>query len=183
MDNITKDFYLDLMLKLLPKGKAWNFTPDSIAYKILSSAANSFASVHNQANDVLNQLNPSKTTLLIGDFEKLLNLPDLCSHNSNSDLSLSQRQANAYKKYLSKLTNTKVFLEEYSSNLGFLIKVHEVMPDRFDDGFDSFSSAEQENAIIVDILSWPVDQKTHIECEFNKLVPAHIFIFYNYLEQ
>lgn len=181
MNNITSDFYLNIMLQLLPKGKAWALTDDGVFYGILKTTSSIFADVHNKANNLLIELNPNTSKMLIDDYEKLLKLPDICIHNK-TDLNLEQRQANAYKKYLSKLTNTVKFLEEYALSLGFNIKVYEITPVRFGEPFSNFSNGNQANIIVVDIHSYPNEQQTHIECEFNKIIPAHIQVFYNYIQ-
>lgn len=66
--------YFQQLEKLLPRGPAW-----SEHDKLLEGLAPAFAAVHQRANDIVTESNPSRTMELIDRWEYCLALPDSCS--------------------------------------------------------------------------------------------------------
>lgn len=68
--------YSNLINQILPSGKAWNKEQNSNLDKLSQGCVEEFFRIEKRANDLLIELDPTKTSELIPDWEKLLALPD-----------------------------------------------------------------------------------------------------------
>jgi uncharacterized protein YmfQ (DUF2313 family) len=69
--------YSDLIHKLLPSGRAWNKETGSNLDKIADGVSQEFLRVEKRGNQLIIELDPTRTSELLPDWENLLGLPDV----------------------------------------------------------------------------------------------------------
>lgn len=75
----TAAHYRDLILKLLPRGKAWARDQDSWTFKFSEAMGVELARVDAKIKDLLAEIDPRKSVAFLTDFEQEYGLPDECS--------------------------------------------------------------------------------------------------------
>lgn len=75
----TSEIYRDLLIKLLPKGKAWQAEPDSFLYKFCWSMAEELARVDGRIRALQKETDPRFASELLPEWEEEYGLPDSCS--------------------------------------------------------------------------------------------------------
>jgi len=108
--------------QLLPTGIVWDIEDDSVFDKLLLAMAEETSRIQTRACDLLREADPRRATELIGEWERLMGLPDPCI----GELSSLEERRNAV---LGKLTNrggqSIKFFIEFAQSLGFVISIQE----------------------------------------------------------
>lgn len=107
--------YIDLLRKLLPKGRAWDrVKEDDIG--LLEAVATEYCRVDERGADLLNELDPRTATEMLSDWETLLALPDECTPAA---VGLIERRDQARQKLSALGGISKSYYENIAQNLGF----------------------------------------------------------------
>lgn len=78
--------YLNLLQKLLPPGLAWPTDPDADLTQYLGKIAAYLAKVEDDAQGLLAEADPRRTTSLLDEWEASLGLPDACTVGALTNL-------------------------------------------------------------------------------------------------
>lgn len=76
--------YRDLLIKLLPPGKAWKVEPDSWMAKLLEAFAVELSRVDQRVKDLIREGDPAGAFETLPEWEKEFGLPDECSVIANN---------------------------------------------------------------------------------------------------
>lgn len=170
--------YLDLLLSLLPKGKAWNRESDSNLYNFLYGNADELSRIDGRINDLLIERDTRTTTDLITNHETDLGLPDECSEEN---LILIQRRNIAHARFvdLGKLTST--WFIEFAELLGYTITINEYAP-----AWAGVMVAGDTCGDLFILHRWLVyvDHDSPnikvLKCSFRKFKPGHTLVFFRF---
>jgi uncharacterized protein YmfQ (DUF2313 family) len=91
------DRYRDLLIRLMPKGKLWQFNVGTTVYNLLDGMAIELSRVDDRAEKLLREQDPARTVELLPEWEKEYGLPDECSPLAPT---LQQRRVNLLAKFL-----------------------------------------------------------------------------------
>lgn len=75
----NSESYRDLLIKLLPRGRAWLAEPESFLYKLCWSFGEELARADARIATLLRETDPKTATETLSDWEKEYGLPDSCS--------------------------------------------------------------------------------------------------------
>lgn len=89
------DQYRELLKKLFPKGKLWEFVEGTDSYKLLDAVKEELVRVDGRATQLLKEQDPRYALETLPDWEKEYGLPDECSVLGGT---LSQRRTNLLAK-------------------------------------------------------------------------------------
>lgn len=89
------DLYRELLIKLFPKGKLWQFPEGSDSYKLLDGVKEELVRVDDRATQLRNEQDPRKALELLPDWEEEYGLPDECSTLADT---IQQRRVNLLAK-------------------------------------------------------------------------------------
>jgi len=120
--NLKK--YQSLFKKLLPMGRSWENVKEHDLFK---GMAVEFCRVEDRGIDLLNEFGPLTSTELLGDWEKLLGLPDECTPE-NQTVGERRIQVNQKLGTLGGI-NAKFFVD-LAATLGFTITIENPVPFR-----------------------------------------------------
>lgn len=187
--------YIQLIVSLLPQGLAWNTEPDSNLMKLLQPLADEAVRLHNRADSLVEQVDPSSTTELIADWERVLGLPDNCGMRP---VSLQQRRNAVVAKLTSVGGQTPQYYINLAKTLGFTITITEFRP--FQAGRskagdpvvgDEWAYYWQVNAPETTVIEFKAGQSAAgeplrswgnelLECLINRYKPAHTGVIFAY---
>lgn len=119
--------YVSLLHKLLPSGKAWNKESNSNLTKLCMGVAQEFIRVERRGDELLIELDPSRTNELMPDWEKLLGLPDSAF---GSPTTQQERRNLIRLKVGSRGGQSRKFFIDLVKALGFDIEIIEHRPFR-----------------------------------------------------
>lgn len=71
--------YREMLLALLPPGRAWNRQPDSVLAKLFEALGVELAQVEQRGEELIAECDPRTTAELLTDWERMLGLPDECT--------------------------------------------------------------------------------------------------------
>lgn len=71
--------YFQQLKALLPRGKIWDKSADSILGKLLSTFSEEFARIEQRVEDLVNESDPRTTSELLAEWENFAGLPDGCA--------------------------------------------------------------------------------------------------------
>ena len=120
--SFTREQYTEQMLKLLPPGKAFSKDENSNIYKMFNAFAGQIKQVDDTAEDLIEDWFPSTTTNFLEEWQNSLGLPDRCIGNSGS---LDDQRNQVVARLTFTGENTKSFIEQYCTNLGYKVSVQE----------------------------------------------------------
>ena len=185
--------YLNLMQKLLPPGPAWPRDVDSLLTKMLAGFADEFALIDYRSSDLINEADPSTTSELLADWERVAGLPDLCT---GVPVSVALRR----ELLVAKLTNvggqSRQFFIELAAKLGYAITITEFIPHTVESSVDDELTDEpwrfvwRVNAAQNTVRDFTVDDfvdeplaswgNLALECMILRLKPSHTLVQFAY---
>ncbi len=115
--------YFEKFRQLLPKGPIYESEGDEKLYFALSQT---FQNVHDWLLQLLIELNPITTTLLLPRWEKILNLPDECSKQSSKTFQARKASVIAKLAYLGQ--QNIEFYKNLAKKFGNEIEIIEYKP-------------------------------------------------------
>lgn len=191
----SQDEYRDALAQLLPSGGAWARDPASPLMKFLSALGAEFERLDGRAAQLLAETDPASTTELLGDWERVVGLPDPC-------VTLAQTVAERRLALEGRLTavggQSRAFFIALAHRLGYSVTI------------DEFASSGAATAAGITFTGdewahiWRVNVPTSvaitpfragsgaageplrawsnevIECQFNRYKPAHTRVLFAY---
>lgn len=191
--------YKNALLKLLPTGKAWNKEDSSPLDKICEGNSEEFLRVDTRANQLIIELDPTKATELLPDWEKLLALPDPAF---GSPETVQERRSLVVLKFSLHGGQSRQYFIDLIKKLGFDIKIKEHRPFRA-------GKSRSSDAIYTGVgwrYTWTVQmlqavvfhfragkssagdplvsyRNTVVQGIINKLKPAHTNVIYRFVQE
>nr|WP_194299968.1 putative phage tail protein [Acetobacter musti] len=181
------------LLSLLPRGRIWSREPDGLPAQLMEVWAPTYVRQSARAANLIVDAFPATTTELLTEWQETLGLPDPCAGDNPT---LAQQRS----QIVSRLTDTGGCSEPYfislAAALGYTITITQFTRSRFGRTFgttfggDAWSYAWQVNMPEFTIshltfgdqfgkafASWG---DTVLQCEFERLKPAHTVLIFNY---
>lgn len=119
--------------QLLPRGDLWRLDPDSWISKTLHAVGDELARVVTRGLDLLNEADPRTATETLGDWERVLGLPDTCV--VTIPVTDSARQAAITGKWVATGGQSRPYFVQVAAALGFTATVTEFWGDVLRAGF------------------------------------------------
>lgn len=191
----SQEEYRDALAALLPTGAAWPRDPQSVLMRFLASLSAELQRVDARAAQLLAETDPTSTTEMLADWERVVGLPDPC-------VTLAQTVAERRLALEGRLTavggQSRRFFLDLASRLGYTITI------------DEFPSAAAATAAGITFSGdewahiWRVNVPTSvsitpfragagaageplrawsnevIECQFQRYKPAHTRVLFAY---
>jgi len=190
--------YLQLLLNLLPNGKAWSRSPDGGFYNLLHAHAAELNRVDARSDELKREIDTRYTNELLVDHEYDLGLPDECISEAQS---LLQRRNNVHVKFIEEGgLHTQSYID-LADDLGYEITVTEFAPGWAGIVCAGDSCGPQNNIFYVQInitlspddwiyftsggsqcgdLLIAVADTSALQCILNKFKPAHVTFIWAY---
>jgi uncharacterized protein YmfQ (DUF2313 family) len=181
VDHLTAEAYARQLKALLPPGRLWRLEPTSVLSKILQALADELARVDSALADLIDEWDPSTTSDLLADWERILGLPD-GTYIPSADP--AQRRLQVVAKYGSLGGQTAAFFVALAARLGMTSTVEETDPHTWvlhvtDVG--SFTVRVEHAAIgshIGDLLG--STSVPELETPVLRGKPAHTIVYFTY---
>jgi len=189
------DNYRDLILKLLPPGKAWTRDQDSWAFKFAAAMGVEPSRIDGRVKDMLREIDPRYSTELLSDFEREYGLPDECSVIGNSP---EQRRQDLIARITAYGGQSFAYFTEVMANAGTPITISMKSPFRVgsriqqrlrgpgyryiwfvDVPAGTLVYAVAGEAVTDDPIVQIVDD-SNVICFLEKNKPAHTYIHYTF---
>jgi len=191
----TQADYLAALASLLPAGDAWPRDADSGPMQLLSGLAAELARLDARAAQLLAEADPAATTELLGDWERVVGLPDPCVTQAQT---VAERRLALEGRITSVGGQSRRFFIELASRLGYSVTI------------DEFASAAAATAAGIPFTgdqwahTWRVNVPAAVavtpfrvgsgsvgeplrtwsnevlECQFNRFKPAHTRVLFAY---
>lgn len=114
------DRYRDLLIRLFPKGKLWQFNEGTENYKLLDAFGMELSRVDDRAEKLLKEQDPRTTIELLPEWEKEFGLPDECSVIGQD---IAERRTNLVSKVLAQGGQSEAYFIDLFANQGITITI------------------------------------------------------------
>lgn len=165
---------------LLPQGWAWP-RPEVSNLGVLLTA---FSGIVYECEEFLVQLgleiNPSKSTLLLADYETVLG-PDPCGTDP-ATLSLTDRQAFDNSRWIGSAGVSVAFFMRLAASRGVEISIEEPEPFVCGDAVCGDAECSLPSDRFVWVVTFP-DEGTGLECPFMRNNPPDLTLVFRYADQ
>lgn len=191
----TQDEYRDALAALLPPGLAWPTAPDTRLMLVLRAWAGEMARLDGRAAQLLDETDPALASELLRDWERVVGLPDPCVTTAQT---VAQRRQALQGRLTSVGGQSRQFFLDLAARLGY-----EVTIDEFSSALEattagiSFTGDQWAHIWRVNVPSvvglspfrvgagsvgepLRVWSNEVIECQFNRLKPAHTQLLFAY---
>lgn len=191
--------YTSLIHQLLPSGKAWNKEEGSNLDKVADGISQEFLRIEKRANELIIELDPTKSSELLSDWENLLGLPDKAF---GSPVTSQERRNLVILKVSSRGGQSRKFFVDIIKKFGFDIEIKEHRPFRA-------GKSRSGDAVFTNVgwrHTWTVIAKQAVKFNFRagkstagdplvyyrnevitgiikKLKPAHTNVLFKYIEE
>ncbi|PTT04323.1 YmfQ family protein [Pseudomonas sp. HMWF006] len=190
--------YLEQLKALLPPGQAFPRESGTTLHNLLDGMSVELARADSRAETLPEEANPATTIELLGDWERVVGLPDKCSGALEETLQ-GRRSA-----LLAKLTSTggqsPSYFIQLAATLGYTVTIEEFKPfraghssagDPLTNGPWAFTWVVRAPAVSITyfrsgqsasgepLRTWGNDT---LECKINQLKPAHTIALFAYGE-
>lgn len=187
--------YATALQEHLPRGRVWPRDPEATQTQIIAGYAPTFAVLHARAAYLLTDAFPRTTTELLPEWEATLGLPDPCA---GEDQTIAQRQAHVVARLTAADGPSIASLTAYAAALGYTITIQEFAPSRLGKfrlgqrmQSAKWAHAWQITAPATLVTPFRLGQgrlgerfrvwgSAVIECEMERIKPAHTEIHFNY---
>jgi uncharacterized protein YmfQ (DUF2313 family) len=190
--------YLAQFQRLLPHGRVWHRGWGWLQDADLLTLMPLWARLQLSLNDLISEIVPCTTSALLPEWEASLCLPDPCTGPLPTT---QQRVAAVCGKFAARGGQSLAYFERLAASLGFEIEIETFVPfyagrgrcgDRLYD--EAWAFAWHVIAIPTQIIYFRTGISTAgdplatwgnqlLECEFNRLKPAHTIIIFSYALQ
>jgi uncharacterized protein YmfQ (DUF2313 family) len=189
--------YKNMILDLLPNGEAWNKSSDSNLSKLSSGLAWVFERLHQRMQDLVSESDPRLTSEMLGEWEKMVNLPDNCTPGDRTSI---ERKAQILQRLTFQGGQSAQYYEGLIRSLGFEAEIIE--HDAFRAGKSRAGDALTNNSSwrhtwtvkIPGSFSYKfragigragepleVTRNSTVECIVNRLRPAHTRVIFSFI--
>ena len=190
--------YLQLLLDLLPTGKAWSRNPEGKLYQLMYGFAAELNRIDVRSDELRVELDTRYTNELLIDHETDLGLPDDCV---TSDQTTTERRLNAHAKFIDEGGLHSQSYIDLADDLGFTITITEFTPAWSGVAVSGDACGDQDNIFKVKMTifltpeNWSfftcdsavcgdyiivVSGTSTLQCILNKHRPAHITLQFAY---
>lgn len=115
--------YKEVLLDLLPTGRAWNRSSKGTLATLLEGIGAEFERIEKRSYNLLRESDPRTSTELVSDWERFLGLPDECDTETDSSL---ERRFKLINRALSfRGGQTPQYFIDFIQALGFTATVYE----------------------------------------------------------
>jgi uncharacterized protein YmfQ (DUF2313 family) len=181
MDLISR--YREMMKSLLPFGMAWTRDALSTLHQLLDGLSVEFSRIHERADDLLAEMEPTGTIELLSEWESVWGLPNQCTGALST---LDERRAALLAKMIHVGQQTPGFFVRVAATLGYTIVVEE-----------NIDGDPYVWRIVSGIITTPVYARAGsaragdqirtwggemLECAMRALNPAHLEVLFAYIE-
>jgi uncharacterized protein YmfQ (DUF2313 family) len=171
--------YLSALQKLMPRGRVWPRDAEAIQTKTLAGLTAVYERNNQRANQLLVDAFPSTTTELIAEWESTLGLPDPCAGPAPT---LQQRRAQVVATFANPGGQSIAYYIAYAKLLGYDITITQFPPDQFKWQINASLNTVKYfrtgiSAAGESLASWGNDV---LECEMNRIKPAHTTLIFSY---
>lgn len=186
--------YRSQLQALLPPGDAFSAATGVVLTQLLDAMAEELARIDARAANLLDEADPRSTTELIGDWERVLGLPDSCAA---SDTTLDSRRGAVIAKLTASGYQTPAYYIAAAAAIGYQIAIDEFMP---------YESGHLLNGVEITTAQWPYVWRVlapettvieftcqspcteplrnwgnaKLECLINRVKPAHTHALFAY---
>lgn len=194
-DPFTRDEYRDALGALLPTGDAWPRSINSTVFKLLAGLAAELQRVDAAAWRLIDEADPSTTLELLADWERVTGLPDPCV---TAVQTVAERRQALAGRLAGQRGQSRQFFIDLAARLGYTVTITE---------FTSAAAATAAGVLFtgdewahiwrvnVPVSTGITDFKAGsgtageplrafgnevIECQFNRLKPAHTRVLFAY---
>ncbi len=196
--NITTADLADLFLRLLPRGRVWPKTSDAIQAGAVTALTPTYSRLLLRDNHLLTDAFPATTVELLPEWEFSLGLPDPCAAANQT---IAQRQAQVVARLTQSNGPSLASLTAFAAALGYAITISEYTPARYGRqkygqpmyGPDwAFAWKITTAAVTITPAQYGKARYSDpyrtwgggvLECEMERLKPAHTIIVYSYTGQ
>lgn len=186
--------YLAAAQSLAPRGRVWPKEISATFTATLAGLAPTYERQNARANNLLVDAFPTTTLELLPDWESSLGLPDPCI---GSQPTIQQRRDQVVARFIAGGGQSVAFFTAFALALGYPITITQYSPSRFGMlfggvfGGDAWAHTWQVNApsFTVQPFLFGADgfgepfanwQNTVLQCEIQRLAPAHTVVVFNY---
>lgn len=192
--------YSRLLRQLLPPGRLFATAPEANLSRLLDGLSRELERVHQQAEALPVELDPSRGSWSLPDWERVLGLPDECGEAPET---LETRRAAVLGRVLSGDTLSRSFYYELARSLGYSIAIEEGTAAPFRVGVgrcgDRLGSEAEIFQLVVLVAGGTrrlfrtgasacgdplqVTRDDFIECVMLRVAPAHVGVGFRYPEE
>jgi uncharacterized protein YmfQ (DUF2313 family) len=179
-----------------PVGRAWPRDPSTVFMQTLAALAPTFQRLTARGSNLLVDGFPSTTDELLPEWEASLGLPDPCAGEAPT---VQARVAQVVARFVGGGGQSIAFYEAYALTLGYTITIDQFAPFRV--GINrvgqplystAWAFAWQVNAPAVTVEYFTVGESnvgqplvtvlgsTTLQCELQRLAPAHTIVIFSY---
>lgn len=172
--------YTSQLKALLPAGSAWPRDIGTNLHKFLQGVAEEAARIHDRAEDLLAEMDPSRTTELLLEWETVWGLPDPCTGTLET---LQERRAALVARITSLGRQNPQFFIDLAASLGYAITI--------DENVGADPTVWRVNAPTTTIKWFRAGQSRAgeqvrtwgnelLECAIKEVNPAHLTVLFAY---
>lgn len=172
----TVDDHLSAAQGLLPRGRAWPRDPSSVQAQTLRTLVATFKRLTDRGAYLLTDAFPATANELLPEWESSLGLPDPCAGESPT---IELRQSQVVARLAAGGGQSIAFFTDFAKTLGFEITVTQYKP------FRAGSKAGTPLYGNDWAFAWQVTavsgaDNAVLQCEFQRLSPAHTIVNFSY---
>lgn len=167
----------EMLKSYLPRGRAWQVAPGGAFEGLLHGLAEEFARAEARLVQLIDEADALTSVEMIGDWERVLNLPDSCAPASSD---LAARQLAANQRLVSIGGQSALYFQQLAARIGYTVEIQEYRPARIGDriGRRLFSGAWQFAWGVRVLIPGPAE--LDLECLIRRHSPAHTTVFFIY---
>lgn len=187
--------YRDALAALLPTGAAWSRDPASVLMQLLAALAAELARVDLRASQLLAETDPAATAELLGDWERVVGLPDPCVTQAQT---IAERRRALEGRLTAVGGQSIAFFVALAARLGYSVTIDEFASSGAATAAGIVFSGDEwahiwrvnvpepvainpfragAGAAGEPLRSWSNEV---IECQFNRYKPAHTKVLFAY---
>lgn len=174
---MTATAYAAQLQALLPPGRAFTRAPDAILTKLLFALAEEFARLDARVDALAVEIDPTKTSELIDEFEDMLGLPDVCIGDLSS---LDGRRIALRGRLTATGGQSRQYFIDLAASVGYAITIDEPALHTWQINASGAANVARAGfARAGDPLRTWGSEKV-LECTLARYAPAHAVLIFNY---
>lgn len=181
----TAEEYRNLLLSLLPKGKAWTRSLSSLIYKICYGLGEEFARLDTRADDLVRESYPNTTVELLPEHEKDYDIPGECGELGETT---EERQEAVHAALLRVGQQYPDYYIEIAEALGYTVTIEQFRPFWSGFGQSGDPCGDQWNLfywkVNIDLSSVEECREvnlTNLICKIYPVRPAHTIVLFDFI--
>mgnify|MGYP000371383289 CR=1 FL=1 len=170
--------YTAQLQALLPPGHAFTRAPDAVLTKLLQGWAEEFARIDARIDVLIAEIDPSRTTEMIDDFEDMTGLPDSCIGTLEA---LDKRRNAVLGRMRAAGGQDRQYFIDLAARVGYTVTITEpsLHTWQVNAPSENVQLARAGTAVAGDPLRlWGTE--AILECTIARYAPAHAVLLFNY---